>query len=185
MRARFVLSCVFALSGVGMFGNGAYMYAKARLAQFLLQRAWTKTLRGESAVKPWSWADTYPVARIEFPEQHERYIVLSGASGRTLAFGPGHVDGTADPDETGNCVISAHRDTQFSVLRHVQLGEEIVLQTRKGKTIRYRVRAIRVIRSRDTSILASNGTRRLTLITCYPFDALRPGGDLRYAIVAM
>jgi sortase A len=185
MRIRFVFICVFALSGMGMFGNGTYMYAKARLAQFLLQRAWTKTLRGEHDVKPWSWADTWPVAKIEFPQQHERYIVLSGASGRTLAFGPGHVDGTADPDETGNCVISAHRDTQFAVLRQVQLGDEIVLQTRKGKTIRYRVRAIRVVRSRDTSILASTGTRKLTLITCYPFDALRPGGDLRYAIVAM
>ena len=185
MRARIVLICVMSLSGVGMFGNGAYMYAKARLAQFLLERAWVKTLRGDKDVKPWRWADTWPVARIEFPGQHERYIVLSGASGRTLAFGPGHVDGTADPDETGNCVISAHRDTQFAVLRQVQLGDEILLQTRSGKTIRYRVRAIRVVRSRDTSILASNGTRRLTLITCYPFDALRPGSDLRYAVVAM
>lgn len=185
MRIRFVLICVLSLSGVGMFGNGAYMYAKAQLAQYLLQRAWTKTLRGDSAVKPWSWADTWPVAQIEFPDQHERFIVLSGASGRTMAFGPGHVDGTADPDETGNCVISAHRDTQFAVLRHVQLGDEIVLQTRKGKTITYRVRAIRVVKSRDTSILANSRTRRLTLITCYPFDALRPGGDLRYAIVAM
>ena len=185
MRARIVLICVMSLSGVGMFGNGAYMYAKARLAQFLLERAWVKTLRGDKDVKPWRWADTWPVAQIEFPGQHERYIVLSGASGRTLAFGPGHVDGTADPDETGNCVISAHRDTQFAVLRQVQLGDEIVMKTRSGKTIRYRVRAIRVIRSRDTSILASNGTRRLTLITCYPFDAIRPGSDLRYAVVAM
>ncbi|MGZ4779422.1 MAG: class GN sortase [Thermoanaerobaculia bacterium] len=185
MRIRILMICVLSLSGVGLFGNGAWMYAKARLAQFLLQRAWDRTLHGEKDVKPWRWADTWPVARIEFPEQHQRFIVLSGASGRTMAFGPGHVDGTADPDATGNCVISAHRDTQFAVLQQVQLGDEIVLQTRSGKTIHYRVRAIRVVRSRDVSILANTGGCRLTLITCYPFDAIRPGGDLRYAVMAM
>lgn len=185
MRVRFLMICLLSLSGVGLFGSGAWMYAKAQLAQFLLQRARTKTLRGEKDVKPWKWADTWPVAKIEFPEQHQRFIVLSGASGRTLAFGPGHVDGTADPDETGNCVISAHRDTQFAVLQQVQLGDEIVMQTRRGKTIHYRVRAIRVVRSRDVSILANPGGRRLTLITCYPFDAIRPGGELRYAVMAM
>ncbi|MGZ8798177.1 MAG: class GN sortase [Thermoanaerobaculia bacterium] len=185
MRLRFIMVCLLSLSGVGLFGNGAWMYAKARLAQYLLQRAWTKTLRGERDVKPWRWADTWPIAKIDFPDQHKQFIVLSGASGRTMAFGPGHVDGTADPDQTGNCVISAHRDTQFAVLRQVQLGDEIVLETRKGVSIRYRVRAIRVVRARDVSILAQTGGRRLTLVTCYPFDGLRPGSELRYAVMAM
>lgn len=31
---------------------------------------------------------------------------------------------------------------------------------------------------------ASAGTERLTLLTCYPFDALRPGGPLRYVVIA-
>ena len=104
------------------FGNGMWLYAKAQLAQVLLERAWVRTLHGEQNVKPWSWADTWPVARLEFPRQHRSYIVLAGASGRTLAFGPGHVDGTAAPEEIGNCVISAHRDTQFRVLRDANLA---------------------------------------------------------------
>ncbi|MGZ7081173.1 MAG: class GN sortase, partial [Thermoanaerobaculia bacterium] len=68
MRIRILMICVLSLSGVGLFDNGAWMYAKARLAQFLLQRAWERTLHGEKDVKPWRWADTWPVARIEFPE---------------------------------------------------------------------------------------------------------------------
>ncbi len=42
-------------------------------------------------VKPWPWADTHPVARLIAPAQDADVLVLAGASGRTLAFGPGHL----------------------------------------------------------------------------------------------
>jgi sortase A len=48
-------------------GQGAYIYAKAQLAQVLLERAWQRALAGEAAPKPWPWADTWPVARLEAP----------------------------------------------------------------------------------------------------------------------
>jgi sortase A len=101
-----------------------------------------------------------------------------------MAFGPGHVDGTAAPEAIGNCVISAHRDTQFAVLRDLRPGDVLILQTRDGRTIRYRVRQHRVTNNRDTSLLEPSRGRILTLITCYPFDAIRPGGPLRYVVVA-
>ena len=184
MKTRLVLIGSLLLSGALCFGDGVWIYAKAQLAQFLLERAWARTLHGERDVKPWNWADTSPVAKIEFPRQHRSYIVLSGASGRTMAFGPGHVDGTAAPEAIGNCVISAHRDTQFSVLRRMKIGDEVLLQTRDGRTIRYRVSERRVADRRDTSLLEPSRGRILTLITCYPFDAIRPGGPLRYVVVA-
>lgn len=184
MKTRLVLTGSLLLSGALLFGDGVWLYAKAQLAQFLLERAWARTLHGERDVKPWHWADTSPVAKIEFPRQHRSYIVLSGASGRTMAFGPGHVDGTAVPEENGNCVISAHRDTQFAVLRDLQPGDEVILQTRDGRSIRYRVRRHRVTNNRDTSLLEPSRGRILTLITCYPFDAIRPGGPLRYVVTA-
>ena len=31
---------------------------------------------------------------------------------------------------------------------------------------------------------AARHAARLTLVTCYPFDAIRPGGSLRYVVVA-
>ena len=178
------VSMIAMLLGVILCGKGVYIYAKAQYAQFLLERAWNRTLQGERNAKPWSWADTAPVAKIEFPRQHRSYIVLAGASGRTMAFGPGHVDGTAAPEAVGNCVISAHRDTQFAVLRDVADGDEIVLRTRDGRAIRYRVRAHRVTDKRDTSLLEPSRGRILTLITCFPFDAIRPGGPQRYVVVA-
>jgi sortase A len=184
VRAQMIMISSLAMAGMMLFGEGSWIYAKAKLAQVLLDDAWARTLHGESKAKPWRWADTWPVAKIEFPRQHQTFIVLSGASGRTMAFGPGHVDGTASPGEIGNCVLSAHRDTQFSVLHDIDIGDEILVEMRSGQSVRYRVRSIRVVKQKDTSLLRDMGDRRLTLITCYPFKAVRPGGDLRYAVVA-
>jgi sortase A len=149
----------------------------------LLARAWSRTLAGERDVKPWAWADTWPVAKIEFPRQRSNAIVLAGASGRTLAFGPGHVDGTAMPGEKGNCAISAHRDTQFAVLHDLRIDDQIVLSTRQGQ-FRYGVESARIVDRRDISVLAPSSDDKITLITCYPFDAVVPGGPLRYVVVA-
>jgi sortase A len=101
-----------------------------------------------------------------------------------MAFGPGHIDGTAMPGERGNCAISAHRDTQFAVLRDVAAGDPIVVQSRDGRTLRYRVREMRIVDRRDASVLVPSAGPTLTLITCYPFDAVVPGGRLRYVVIA-
>ena len=184
MRSQVVVLSAVAMFGMLLFGEGGWIYAKAKLAQVLLNDAWTRTLHGEKHVRPWRWADTWPVAKIEFARQHQTFIVLAGASGRTMAFGPGHIDGTAAPGAMGNCVISAHRDTQFEVLHNIDIGDEIVVETQSGGSVRYRVRSICVISMYDSRVLEDRGDRRLTLITCYPFHAVRPGGDLRYAVVA-
>ena len=184
MRQKVLIAAALAIAGAALFGNGVYIYAKTRVAQVLLARAWSRTLRGEREVKPWSWADTWPVARIEFPRQRASAIVLAGASGRTMAFGPGHVDGTAMPGQRGNCAISAHRDTQFAVLRDVAAGDPIIVESRDGRTLLYRVRELRIVDHHDTSVLAPTSDATLTLITCYPFDAVVPGGPLRYVVIA-
>jgi len=36
----------------------------------------------------------------------------------------------------------------------------------------------------DTWVARDAGDTRLTLVTCYPFDALRPGGPQRYVVAA-
>jgi sortase A len=166
-------------------GQGSYIQAKAWLAQVLIKQAWARTLEGEQHAKPWPWADTWPVARITVPGRDIERYVLAGANGRTIAFGPGHVFGTPLPGETGNSVIGAHRDTHFAFLRDVQPGEEIVVQKSAGGTRRYRVAGAEIVDKSETRVLAQRlGESRLTLITCFPFDALRAGGPLRYVVTA-
>ena len=114
---------LLAIGGTASFGRGVYIYAKAELAQVLLHAAWNRARETGVAARPWPWADTHPVARLTAPAQDADVLVLAGASGRTLAFGPGHLDGSAQPGDPGNAVITAHRDTHFRFLRLVAPGD--------------------------------------------------------------
>jgi len=166
-------------------GQGGYIQAKAWLAQVLIKQAWAHTLEGTAQARPWPWADTWLVARITVPGRDIERYVLAGANGRAIAFGPGHVFGTPLPGETGNSVIGAHRDTHFAFLRELQPGEILVVEKSVGTTRRYRVTGAEIVDKSETRVLAQRlGESRLTLITCYPFDALRAGGPLRYVVTA-
>jgi len=165
-------------------GGGLYIRAKAILAQILVRDAWERTLAGERQAKPWPWADTWPVARLSVPEQDVDLFVLAGANGRTIAFGPGHVFGTTLPGDEGNSVIGGHRDTHLRFLRDTKIGTEIRVQRADGAWRRYRVEAAAVLDQRDLWITRQDDRTLLTLVTCYPFDALRAGGSQRYVVFA-
>src|SRR5258705_13928775 len=122
---RFILPLLLALAGLILLGQGAYIHAKARLAQVLLERAFEKTIATGRETKPWSWADTWPVARIVVKRLHASTIVLAGSSGQALAFGPRHVERTPDAGERGAAVYSAHRDTHFAFLKNFVFGDDI------------------------------------------------------------
>jgi len=178
---RFIVT--LALIGLLLFGQGAYIHAKALLAQVLLQRAFTETIAGGRVTKPWSWADTWPVARIEVKRVHASTIVLAGSSGQALAFGPGHVDLTPDAGERGTAVYSAHRDTHFRFLRDIAIGDEIVVTRSDGRMFRYRADATSVVRFDASGIDPLTDGYELILSTCWPFDAVTPGPE-RYLVHA-
>lgn len=179
--AAFVLLAAAACHG----GRAAWIEAKARLAQRLVRCAWSAAKASGGEVRPWPWADTYPLARLSVPARGVDVFVLAGASGRTMAFGPGHVSGTALPGEPGNAVLSGHRDTHFAFLRQLVPGDVVVIERRDGLRRSYRVSATRVVDHRAGEVMAETPDTRLTLVTCYPFDALRPGGPLRYVVTAL
>jgi sortase A len=172
-----------ALVGILLFGQGLYIHAKALLAQVLLERAFAQTIASGRAVKPWFWADTVPVARIAVPRLNESAIALAGSSGQALAFGPGHVERTAEPGDRGIAVYSAHRDTHFRFLKDVAIGDEIAVTRRDGRTFRYRADRAAVVRFDATGLDPLSAGSALVLSTCWPFDAVTPG-PLRYVLHA-
>ena len=180
---RFILPFLFALIGLILFGQGAYIHAKALLAQVLLERAFNTTVATGHQTRPWSWADTWPVARIEVKRIHARAIALSGSSGQALAFGPGHVELTPSVGERGIAVYSAHRDTHFAFLKNVIVGDEIDITRDDGRTFRYRADATSIVRYDASGIDPLATGHELVLSTCWPFDALTPGPD-RYLLHA-
>jgi sortase A len=181
---RIALIVLLAGAGLACFGNGVYIYAKAQAAQVLLHAAWSRTQVSGAPFKPWPWADTHPVARLIVPAHDADLLVLSGASGRTLAFGPGHLDGSANPGARGNSVITGHRDTHFRFLRDVAAGDSLIVEGRNGTRRQFHVRRIYVADFHALDIPRDTPVPTLTLVTCYPFDAINPGGPLRYVVVA-
>jgi sortase A len=178
------LAVLLLVVGAWEFGQGFYIQAKAQVAQLLIRSAWTRTLAGERQVKPWPWADTWPVARLQLADRNVDLFVLAGADGRAIAFGPGHVFGTALPGERGNSVIGGHRDTHLAFLRDVAPGTVLSVQRPDGALRWYRVKASQVLGKTETWVTRQDGPTRLTLVTCFPFDALRAGGDQRYVVFA-
>ena len=182
-RGGWVVAALLAL-GFWQLGQGAYIPAKAWLAQELMQRAWLRAGAGEDRAAPWPWADTWPVARLTATSHDVDLIVLSGGSGRTLAFGPGHLGASALPGETGNMVVAGHRDTHFAFLRDVKRGDRLGVESFGGATYVYEVIGLDIVDARSGSLVLDTDVSALTLVTCYPFDAIEPGGPLRYVVTA-
>jgi sortase A len=195
LRVLMVVTTITVICGIWNVGSAGKIYAKAWLAESLLEQAWQSTLKGERHVRPWPWADTWPVAELSVPHLGIRRIVLSGDSGRVLAFSPGFTEASALPGTQGNTIISGHRDTHFKFLKDLKKGDRIELKTSEYHLV-YIVSEQVVVDQRYFSIDAKSGfqtdgyledqaiSNSLILVTCYPFDALQPGGNERYIIVA-
>jgi sortase A len=180
---RFTSPLALALIGAILFGDGAYIHAKAWLAQMLLERAFDRSIATGQPVKPWSWADTWPVARIEVKRIGASAIVLEGTSGQALAFGPGHIHRTVDAGERGVAVYAAHRDTHFRFLRNVAIGDEIEVTRSDGKRFRYRADSSAIVHFDASGIDPATQGFELVLATCWPFDAVTSGPE-RYLLHA-
>lgn len=177
---------VACLLGIGFWSlaSGAYIPAKAWFAQELMQRAWVRAGQDVDRPVPWPWADTWPVARLRSKARDVDLIVLSGGSGRTLAFGPGHLSASAMPGEIGNTVIAGHRDTHFQFLRNVEKGELLTIESAGGPRHVYEVLGANIVDSRKGGLLLDTDAAFLTLVTCYPFESRDTGGPLRYIVTA-
>lgn len=166
------------------WGSAAWILVKAQAAQWLITSAWAETLAlPQAQVKPWPWADTWPVARLQVPAQNIDLYVLAGAQGNALAFGPGLHQETDLPGE-GISVIGGHRDTHFRFLQKTLVGDELRAQGASGQVFRYRVTRLEVVDINQQPLVINEEDRGLVLVTCFPFDALTSNGPLRLLVWA-
>jgi len=182
LTRHWILAAVSLTAAIFLF-DALWIPVKAELAQHLLERAWLRTLAGDPDAKPWPWADTRAVAILEVPRLGLREIVLEGSSGRNLAFGPTLVN-TRQLDRSADRILSGHRDTHFSFLKELQTGDLLRLRTTSG-TRNYRVSWQEAVDSRQQQLVIDESIERLTLLTCYPFDATTSGGPLRWVVTAV
>lgn len=164
-----------------LLGQSLWIPIKAEMAQWLIERSWQRTLKGEVMAQPWPWADTRAVGVLTVPGKGIRQMILEGNSGRNLAFGPVIL---TDTGQTDDLVLSGHRDTHFRFLKDIRTGDELHLQL-PGGIRRFVVAQIDIVDSTRTELVIEPGVERLSLVTCYPFDSLTVGGPQRYVVTAL
>lgn len=167
--------------GLWIMGDALIVPAKAWLAPILVERAWDRALAGQTgaALKPWPWADTIPVARLDFPGGPPSRIALSGGNGRAMAFGPTYVADGPLPAFFG------HRDTHFALLGDLARGDRVLWSDASGATRSYRI-VETAVRHKDRLLVpeARDGSM-IALVTCWPLDAMSAGGPMRYVVLAV
>lgn len=180
--SRLILAALWVVGAV-LLGNGVYMDAKAKLAQVLIASSWDQRTADRPPPKPWWWADTRAVARMKVARLDKTLYVMQDDSGESLAFGPGHLTASAKPATEGHIMIAGHRDSHFAFLKDIRHGDVIEVSNYKSETTRYRVSDMHIMDTRKEALQALDEDL-LTLITCYPFEEVVPGGPLRLIVNA-
>lgn len=178
-RASFLaLIALLLVWAVTDLATAGWIQAKGWLGQALMERQWSAEARGGDAL-PWPGARTRPVARLRVPELQIDRLVIEGTATPGLAWGPGLALG-----RHGHQVIAAHRDTHFAFLGRVRPGHTIELEDASGQISQWTVDELRVVDSRATRIDLDAPGPRLTLVTCWPLNAVETGGPLRLLVRA-
>jgi sortase A len=170
------LSFILIFAGLTIAGSGVYSIWTSREAARVAEEQWNRDLEQRRTAPPKAQlqlARGSNIARLSIDRLGSRWIVVEGAGKAELKLGPGHLVDSALPGARGNCVIAGHRDTQFRILRKVEIGEEISVE-RNGRRYLYRVTERRVVSPVDTRSLDPTASPTLTLVTCYPFYYVGP-----------
>lgn len=176
MRRAVTLLCLAsALAGAALLLREGGLRLKGTVANRCVGRALDAHLVDGAAHPPWPWADFHPVARLEVPRLNVDRPVLEGATGETLAFGLGRVEGQ-------RTVLAGHRDSWARFLRDLRAGDVLVLHE-PAATTRYRVVRTAVLDLGGDAAVPSLAEDDLVLVTCHPFASLLPGPE-RFVVVS-
>ncbi len=179
-RVRRVAASIMLVMGAVLLTAAAGEVAAAALARDRARSAWDQlTARqaveaAELAVAPnrslVAVRKGAPMARLMIPRLRLDEVVVEGVGDTDLRAGPGHLPGSAMPGDSGNAVISAHRDRHFRSLGALAIGDTVVTETLAGST-RWIVSKRTIVR-RGAPALYSTAEPVLTLTTCWPIQAL-------------
>ena len=179
---------VVALASLGFcsvaYGSAAIHQArqKAVLEALRANTAAPASLASASQASHSKVANNVLLGLIEIPRLDTASIVEEGVETSTLWKAVGHIPGTALPGEWGNAVLAAHRDTYFSGLGDLKVGDLVSFKSPTA-TYSYRVESTRIVEADDAEVLRPSKEPTLTLVTCYPFHYIG-NAPQRYVVTA-
>lgn len=174
--AREGLSLFFLVLGLAMIGYVASQYWDMYHSQRQLEAQWEKQAAAATTPGLPKLPAGEMLTRVSIPKISLDAIVVEGATRKQLTKGPAHITDTAFPGETGNAVITGHRDTFFRHIYELQKGDAIFVR-RNGEVFKYEVTGKKIVKPEDVSVLNPTQDAQLTLITCYPTYYIGPAPD--------
>ena len=183
---KLVVLALVIIGGV-MSIQASWLPTKAWVSQQLINYSWQQSMTAQKpsvAIKPWPWADTYPIAELIFQRLDKSIVVLNGGDPTTLAFSAGAVAPFNQPKATTPFVVAGHRDSHFAFLEDTAMKDVISLVDGQGKTQLYQVQNIDIVDATTGQLPLIADEKTLVLITCYPFNQLGNDSNERYVITA-
>jgi sortase A len=166
-------SLALIIVGLGLLGYVGIEYWGMYRSQQNLEAEWERQAAGTNTPGHASISPDHMLTRVIIPKINMDAVLIEGVSRKELSAGPGHMKETAMPGETGNAVITGHRDTFFRHIYELAKGDEIQVR-RNGRVFTFVVTGQRIVQPDDVSVLKQTDDPQLTLITCYPTYYIGP-----------
>lgn len=106
--------------------------------------------------------------KIDTDKKTRTYVIMDGVSEKILKYNIGHLPSSTLPGKEGVCVLMGHRDTDFSILQYVKVGDEFSVLM-GGEVFEYEVNGIEIVESDSELRFTTIKGKNLVLVTCYPF----------------
>ncbi len=200
-----ILSAVLVLAGVGLVGISVAQKVemKASSGNFVSpelvfhNRNLEQTVPGFAPlVAPTSSKNSKPVilpialkhmkgdylGTISIPALKSVLPIYEGTEDKQLKRGVGHFIGSVQPGVKDNSVLAGHRDSVFSQLGKLKLGQLLIVDTIDGR-FTYKINHFRIVKENDRTVIVPTKSAVLTLSTCYPFHFFGNAPD-RYIVSA-
>jgi sortase A len=97
--------------------------------------------------------------------------VVQGDGWEQLKKGVAQHNGSSNPGESGNMVLSAHNDVFGEIFRHLdklQRGDEIMVYT-ATRSFTYMITDVQIVAPTAVEVMAPTVNPTVTLISCYPY----------------
>lgn len=108
------------------------------------------------------------IGTISLPSLRQKLPIIEGTDEAELKRGVGHYVRSVLPGIVDNSVLAGHRDSVFSQLGKLALGDPLVVRTAAGQ-FTYMVSKFRIVMADDRTVIVPTTSAILTLSTCYPF----------------
>lgn len=181
------------LIGLVLFGAGAYQYISGVIGErqatqeahelLATSREENKDVDRDTLRQAFNPQTGDTVGLLSIAKIDASIPIIEGTDPDELAKGVGHYDTTKYPGDNDQILLSGHRDTVFTRLGEIEVGDIITIELPYG-SFDYEMVSSKIVDANDTTIIRSTAPdEELVISTCYPFGYIGNAPD-RYLIYA-